>query len=824
MKKMLMLTALALLTGAGAAAQNVVKDTTGFKTASSGNVAEMLRGQLSGVRVSSVDGNPVGALNVNIRGLNTLRSDNQPLWIVDGVMLSTDLNQNLDAFWQYDYLSYSSPLNPLAFLDANQIESIEVLKDVSATAIYGTKGANGVIIVKTKVDKSGPAVLNWSSNMGINVGNGVKGIGHNHYVAFSGEKNKTVYNISGNFRNSTGSVSRSGSNYGVLKANFDTKSNSVVWFGFNALFSAGKSSSPSAVNYVGSPTMTMAMRSADYAAITPVADWLSDYDDDTQDYRGLTSMYFQVNITPWLYAKIDAGLDYQHNTRVLWYGGKTPQGSSDPTVGIDGNINGGLAGNLTTQLFSYSGKAEVGVNRYFGEDHHLQAAVDFELTGNLNEFNTLNGYNFFTHELRGKGINVGAFPIQIHKFSNNYAHNAVFADFAYDFRKAAGVSAVFRWDSTPRYGAYEKHFFPSVEAYVDFRNLLFEDSEGCSMLRLEGGWGVSGLDKLIPYNQFGYVLTGSWPEPASGTSSFYDGVNRVKTTETHVSLKTAFASDRIRFGVTWFNRISEDNFLMYRLGAPVASGSETWKSAAAALEYSRRTDIRNSGWEFDLGADIIKGADWRWNLSLNFATNANRLAAVNADDRYGKNLNGALVANCNFIDNPVASLYGYRMNAAGDGFLDSNKDGVLDDADKFILGNTLPKIYGGLQTALSFKGVTLEVMLDGAAGQDIADLNSILLDGLTDSAGNLAVCAKNVVKGDYLRIGNLGLKYNVPVRTKCIKGLEARVSCTNIATFTKYGGWNPDVNCFGKTVLSNGIDYGSYPLYRTITVGISAKF
>ena len=118
---------LALAVQAGYA-QNTVKDSTGLCTSSADNILELLRGQISSVRVSSIDGNPVGALNINIRGLNSLRTDNLPLFVIDGAILNTGLNQNLDAFWQYGEQSYTSALDPMAFLSPSEIESIEVLK------------------------------------------------------------------------------------------------------------------------------------------------------------------------------------------------------------------------------------------------------------------------------------------------------------------------------------------------------------------------------------------------------------------------------------------------------------------------------------------------------------------------------------------------------------------------------------------------------------------------------------------------------------------------------------------------------------------------
>ena len=131
-------------------AKSIVVDTLGGTKSVAASPAELLKGELSGVRVSSVDGSPNGLYNVNVRGLNTLRGDSQPLWIVDGAVIGSSINQNLNAFYltggstingdklpDYSGRSYTYPVGNFAWLNPYDIESIEVLKDLSATSLYG---------------------------------------------------------------------------------------------------------------------------------------------------------------------------------------------------------------------------------------------------------------------------------------------------------------------------------------------------------------------------------------------------------------------------------------------------------------------------------------------------------------------------------------------------------------------------------------------------------------------------------------------------------------------------------------------------------------
>lgn len=795
--------------GISASAQNIVADTLGFASAASANAVELLRGQVSGVRVSSVDGNPMGGLNINIRGINSLRSDNQPLLIVDGAMLSTDLNQNIDAFWQYGEQSYTTQLNPYAFLDACEIESIEVLKDISATAIYGAKGANGVIIINTKKSGTKDSNLNWTSNAGLSLpeATGHLGFNHNHHLSFRGAKGQTSYNISANLRHTEGVIDRNGSTYGSLKANFDTKTNQFIWFGFNAILSAGNSSSPSGVVYLGRPSMTLALRDASLSPGTSFDAWKAEYDDDTKDYRAVSSAFVRVNITPSLYVKASLGFDFQQNQRTVWYGRGTEFGqpSSD-------NEYGGRASNLFSQLFSYNSDVLLCFDRFIGTDHRIVATADFEMTGTKNKFNTMNGYNFVLDELRGKGLSTGAYEIRHHKYNFDHSHMGASATASYKYKDIAGVKASFRWDNTPEYNGLESHIYPAAEGFVKFLDNY----------KVKAGWGRSGLEKFVPYDLFGNYLASEWEKPLAGTTIFHEGVDRLMTEEWHAGIEASFFGGRLNAGFTWFDRSTDDTFLMYKLGYQIGS-TDVWNWGGCEEMFRRNNTVRNRGFEIDLNSTIISTADWKWKVAANVAVNENRVTDIDIVDFHGKKVGSGIYANCNVTGSQVSALFGYTTDETG-AFKDVTGDGLVNEYDKSILGNTIPLVYGGLQSSLSFKNFTFELDIDGAAGHSIANLQNIVKDGLKDTAGNFSVCDKNIEKADFLRIGRIGLAYKVPTKAKWLSDLTLRLSADNVAYLTGYSGYCPDVNCFGNGAISNGIDYGSYPICRTIMLGVSAKF
>ena len=171
MKKTILILTMTVLALTQVHARSVVRDTLESGSAVNVTPAQLIRGQVSGVHVSGTDGSITGALNTLIRGISSVHSDSEPLWIVDGAYLTSSIGQNRDAFWQdsYNEKSYTSALNPLYTINPYDIESIEVLKDLAATSIYGSRGANGVIIVKTRLPKKDGQAVRWMSNLGVNL-------------------------------------------------------------------------------------------------------------------------------------------------------------------------------------------------------------------------------------------------------------------------------------------------------------------------------------------------------------------------------------------------------------------------------------------------------------------------------------------------------------------------------------------------------------------------------------------------------------------------------------------------------------------------------
>ncbi len=780
-------------------ARTVSVDTLTYDKAAASSPLDLLHGRVSGVRVFSTDGNPAGMKGVHIRGLRSLRSDSQPLYVVDGAVLGTATNINTNAFWQYDEQVYTSALNPFAFLSPYDIESIEVLKDMSATAKYGTRGANGVIIIKTRKAGNGDFRADWNSNF-----TAYPTFAHNHSLNISGSHNQSGYSISAFYRNKTGSIARNRADDAGVRLHFETNANSLINFGFNSMLSMAGSSNPTGTAWLGKSSATLAAMDETLAMGTSEADWKAGYDDDAVDYRTVNSVWLNINFLPVLHWKTTFGLDYQNINRVVWCGNETPFGKA----------HNGAAAALNSMLLNYNADTRLEFSMFLGGRHHLDAYAGVEVTGNWNSFNTMNGTNFMTHELRGKGLSLMQSDKQIHKFVRSYVTGAAFVSAGYDYDGMAGVNAQARMEVTPKYRDWTPVVYPSVEGYVDFHKALLKDYQTVSTLKLRGGWGTSGKELFVPYELTSDHLMGQWYKAGDDAGVYYDGLNRVLSSGWNIGLSVGLLSDRVMLSAAYYDDKSYDIYDMFCFG--VFDG-KLWRWGERRQVFERVASFVNRGIDFDVNARIIDTAGWLWSAYADFSWNINQAVSLTRHDVWGRNLGNGLVGTLNTPGSPLGSFGGYREN--NDGSLkDVTRDGKVTSADRVLLGNSLPKYYGGFGTSLSFMGITLDVRMDGAAGFNVVNLSRMLKDG------NTQLSESYVEKGDYLRLSRVSLGYDIPLNLRWIRSLEVHASAHNLLTFTSYSGNTPDVSSYGVSALSFGYDYGSFPVMKTVVLGISAKF
>lgn len=773
-------------------ARETVVDTLGGAKSIASSPASLLKGELSGVRVSTVDGNPNGRYNVNVRGLNTLRGDSQPLWVVDGVVIGAMTDYNLNSFYtsggkttmgdelpDYSGQSYAAPVNDFDWLNPYEIESVEVIKDISATALYGMQGANGVVVVNTRRPHTGERNIWLNSNVGADLsyirGEAFKpGVVTTHDLGLSGIIGTgSSYSVSGFFRYTDPAVKNTQSMTGVLSVHLQTVANKLFHFGFSSHLKYGTALSTKGTNFINPTTGSTMLQSRYPGAFSKddtLSGWLSSYEDNTLEVRSVNSVWLKINFLKTLNLRLSAGVDYQNQTRYIWYGTGT----------VFGKKYSGATGILNNSLFNYNAKGELKFDRTFAVRHHLVASLAYEVRGIVSSTNAMCGTNFKLPNLRGKGLSSAGNVHVIRKFADNHTYMGGYARVAYDYDGFAGVSAVARADFNMTYDRAPV-YMPAVETYVDIKKLAFPRNGTFSRLTLTGGYGMAGREVVLPYEYLS-VIAGNLKAVDKGTEPFFDGMNRLFSSEYNVGLNLGFLNDRYLISLKYYDKKTDDIFRIFNTGKII--GRYWVKTGNWKVEHERISEIANKGVEADLSFRFIQQRNVDWSIRVNGAYNMNRLVSVHADD---------------------AMETGIRDNRF-----------YLDPSE---LISTVPAFTGGLATTLRLYDFTLNLGFSGAAGHEIYNLNRLVPE--SDTALSLEDIRE---PADWLGLDELTFSYDVPLKVRWIRGLKVNVSAHNLFVLTGYSGWNPDVNSFGVFARSTGADYGSYPMRRAVVLGVSLKF
>lgn len=714
--------------------------------------AELIHGKVSGVRVGATDGGLNSIKNTYIRGITSLHASSEPLWIIDGVCVTSSLSHNEDAFWQNSYKgkSYTQSLNPLDFINPNDIESIEILKDNTATALYGSRGANGVIIINTKNAAENTRI---DVNIGTNVpymSDGTRaGLTHNYYVSASSEKHRNQFRIGANFESEDGVIPGEKSIDGGLNIKFDSKASKGVWFGLSSILNVGKNDSQYGTAYYGMPSATTYIRQGD-----GYQGYYNDYDDEAVTYRTVNGIYLQFNILRNLTWRTDLGIDYMNSTRYIWFGKQTALGKE---------VNGAAAIS-NSSILKYQASSRLNYNVFIGTKHGLNACIGAEYFGDLNTHNTLNGSDFFSHTLRARGLRFNAAKPELRRFSYLAGDIGLFGKISYDYDKIVGTELVCRADNN---GRYEDTFtiYPGASAYFDLHKLLFPASRQVSSLSINGGWGVSGQDRALPYP----LAQGLYEDYGieglqEGTESLYETRSQQMSTEWHVGMKTSFLSKRLSLEVKYYDRQIEDTRTTFCFGYNTGNSIRWHKGDRVEVEHLLEK-ISSNGVEVDITGAAIRRKD----------------------------LNLELYANLAYQENDITHSY---MSTTF---------------------NPFPKLFGGLGATFTSKRIGADIRFDGAGGHSILNLNRMYSEGAAEPS-------EYIEKGDFIRLGLVGVNYNIPVNLKWLSNITVKVTAHNLFVASPYSGYSPDVDSYSKYSWQHGVDYGSFPLHRTFMFGLSIKF
>ena len=733
------------------------------------NPVDLLQGKVAGVNITSASGEPGANQNVIIRGIGSLRSGTQPLYVLDGFLL--------------DNSDTGVASNPLNFLNPNDIASIDVLKDASATALYGSRASNGVIVITTKKGKAGTSQVNlsastaWSSMANkidvfspnefrrqvVAVGGALEDFGGNTnwqdeltQVGFSQDYNLSMsganterfsYFASLGYQSQEGILKNSELKRYSGKLNMNQKAfegRLTIDYNLTASFTENLrpsiSSTISDMLYLnptipaftdGQPTLL------NTNALNPIKRY-EVYSDDAANNRILGTISPSFEITDGLTYKLNLGVDYSNTNRYI---------QNRPFIGVinESNISDGTLDELITA--------------------NTNSLVENTLTYNWNNykhnFTVLAGHSYqtFMDEFRGTSArgfannnidpryqdqnSTSLLPTTISASAIKNELQSFFGRVNYTYADRYLFTATFRADGSSKFGQNNRYgYFPSFALGWNVTKEDFMANSVFNNLKVRASWGRTGNQEIpskitkASYSEdrlaSGAGSLNTYPIDSQGNTldSYPYGIvfTRVAnpnlqwevSTQIDFGIDFAFLDYRLTGTLDYFNKVSSNILLEVVPADPIQPTSTFWDNID-------NMKIHNSGVELGLNYASKPTQDFSYEIGGNITFIQNEVrdspySVLTTGAAQGAGQTGATING--YINNqPIGAFYMLQFDGIGeDGsnrFKDINGDGEILDNDRSVVGSAIPKIIYGFNTNLKYKNFNLGLNFNGASGNDI---------------------------------------------------------------------------------------------------------
>lgn len=723
-----------------------------------------------GVQITQINGKLEGGVKVIIRGLSSVSASQEPLYVIDGIEMN---NNNIS--------SIGANLNPLLALNPNDIASIDILKDASATAIFGAKGTNGVVLITTKRGKEGKSTISVdiSSSYGeptnkrdwLNSAQYIELLkesalnsgffadeaesddwvdnrlqryqGDQDYrdldtdwqeeafqnsfirdanISFAGGNERTKSFLSASYNDSEGIVRGNSLERISLRSNIDHKMNDWLDIGFNLGYSSTVIDRISGDNSFTTPLQAIAQ-----VPTSPVTFTNGDLNGNTLYANFLLQDKHSFRLTKRrrLLSKFFAELKLHQSLRF-----KSELGYDYLNQTVDRNT-GRLAPFQSTNGQSFAsddGTEIISTNNYLTYD---------KLFGDASNFNFVLGANYTRFKNRATSVTGDGFPTDNFRsissaatisagtgtFSN-WAQISYFARATYDYKNRYILKASIRQDGSSRFGSNNRFgYFPagSLGWIVSEENFL-QDSNVLSLLKFRASWGINGNTPISNFPSLG--LYGGTNYNGQSGLEFTQGENPdlkwEETEQTNFGLDFGFANNRISGEIDYYVKKTKD--LLFFTRVPFEA------QIPSARVLQNIGNLENNGFEFVLNTTNILTENVTWKTSFNFATNTNEITSLpNAEDQItGRNIlrEGEAINSFYMVEyagvNVDTGDAEYVLNTENaDGTLNKGVTNDFSLAERVVVGNPNPDIIGGFSSTLNYKTIDFSFTFQGQWGAQL---------------------------------------------------------------------------------------------------------
>jgi len=841
---------------------------------------QLLQGRVAGVQITNTSGQPGVASTIKIRGNSVLNGTGQPLFVVDGVPLSgTSARPNISD----PLFNATSPAaNPLNFLNPADIVSMDVLKDASASAIYGSRAAYGVVIITTKKGQKGEPRIDFDFSFGAaSIQNKVKVLNATQYREAIEYYEVDTFNDKGTDTDALGSILRTGKqqNYSLGISGGNSNANYRLSFGYldqegiiaksemkkynanlsgsfkfleskrlgleiNLMASQYQEETPLIRNegsIVGdaltwNPTDSLWNKDGTFNLVpggNPIA--VSEkYNDNSKVTTILASISPYYEITDWLELRMLGSINYGTGIRRSSF----EEGLYPGTFAQYGTASIYNNENYTTQLTN-----TLRFHKDILPQLNLTATAGFEYMKFTNKGSSI---GVTGPDLKGFG-NYGLDYTDYIQYSNPANRlvtsftdpltelQSYFGRAVLNFKRKYILTATFRADGSTKFGEDNKYgYFPSYSAAWIVSEEDFLSTDFIDHLKIRLGWGKTGNQEFPGGSSvalYNFTNNGGYGQINNPNPDLKWQADE----QFNVGVDFTILKNRISGTLDYFHKTTTDLLYPSYPIQPAPQGSiVTWINLDGK--------IQNSGVEASINTSIISDDNVAWDFGVNATFIRNNVSGLKSPILTGYLTGGGMSdVTVQQIKNDAPMNTFYTRKYLG---IDPDTGGSIyeDNGSFFNVGNPNPTALLGINTTFRIKKFSLTANLYGAFGHSIYNntLNSSLSVGNIGGGKNIALSVfQNPVKeslanpvaassryienGDYLKMGNVTIDYNIGSIGKAFKQSRLYVTAQNVFTLTNYSGFNPEVNIDRNIngVPSLGIDNHTYPTARTIIIGMS---
>ena len=844
---------------------------------------QLIQGKAAGVMVINNSGQPGGATTVRIRGTSSIRSGNQPLYVVDGVPLS---GGSARPGGGGSGIGSTPGTNPLNFINPADIASIEILKDASATAIYGSRGANGVILITTKRGTSGAPTLEVGASAGIskimkrlevldateykqalsrygltggNYGGDVDALDailrtafvQNYNAAISGGNENGRYRVSASYLDQEGIVRESELKKFTanLTSNFRLLNNRKLGVDFNVLVTGTNEMLAPISNDAGftgsligqalqwNPTHPLRKPNDSIwidnqignTTVNPLA-MLEAHDDRANENTILATVAPSYKITSDLEYRTQFSITRRQGVR---------RSQVERWLNIDGIRNRGVASVNNAEETTQQITNTLSYNNEFSSAFNLNAVV---------------GHEYLKFDARGNGMNALDFPeteLYYYNFLGYstqtsrgiYSYASPIAELQSFFGRAIMnfmdrylLTATVRADGSSKFGENNKYgVFPSVAFAWNVSNEDFlQGNSFANNLKFRLGWGRTGNQEFpsgasLTRYAFGQqsVFQVAQPNP---------DLKWETSTTTNAGIDFGILNDRLFGSLEYFYKKTTDVLFEQDVAQPGPSGQKYWINLPGY--------IVNKGVEVSLNTALIRGSNMNWNLGVNASFLDNMVEGIQGyyetGGLHGQGISGARAQRL-VSGQPLNVFYLARFQgidkATGQGIYEGGDPSI----NKFYMGSPNPKTLLGINTEFQWNRVTATVNMNGAFGHYLYNntANTVLPIGnlgtrniakslleaeVQESQSNpITPSTRYLEKGNYFKLANASIAYNLGNLGNAFRSASIGLTGQNLLVFTDFTGFDPEVNTDKQVggIPSLGIEYTPYPTARTILLSLT---